>query len=233
VADFLSAEDLASHFHLPLSEQAYQEYQELQEIVQSIQVRQEDKDQWHYIWESPKYTAKNYYKYLHKEIQPPRPFTWIWKSGCCNRLRIFAWLLLMDRLNTRNLLKRKRYKLEGNNYNCVLCLTQREEMAFHLFFSCPFALECWQQIGVQWQFGNPFFQMMEMARQDFNHTFFMEAFIIAAWHIWKQRNNLIFENCPVSTVSWKRNFKEECLLQAHRMKESLKAPFLVWSDGLV
>jgi hypothetical protein len=29
VADFLSTTDLASHFHLPLSEQAYEEYHEL------------------------------------------------------------------------------------------------------------------------------------------------------------------------------------------------------------
>lgn len=33
-----------------------------------------------------------------------------------------------------------------------------------------------------------------------------------------------------STISWKRNFKEECILQAQRMKASLKSPFLVLSD---
>jgi len=233
VADFFATTNLASHFHLPLSEQAYEEYQELQEIIQSIQIRQEDKDQWQYIWGSTKYTAKNYYKYLHKEIQPPKPFLWIWNSKCCNKLRVFSWLLLMDRLNIRNMLKKKRYKLEGNNYNCVLCPAQREETAFHLFFSCPFALECWQSIGIQWQMGVPFFQMMELARQDFSSTYFMEVFIIATWHIWKQRNNLIFENSPASTINWKKNFKEECTLQAQRMKASLKSPFLVWSDSLV
>jgi hypothetical protein len=232
VADFLSTTNLASHFHLPLSKQAYEEYHELQEIVQSIQIRQEDKDQWKYIWWSRKYTTNSYYKYLHKEMQPPKPFLWIWSSRCCNKLRVFSWLLLLDRLNTRNMLKRKGYKLEGNNYDYVMCPAQREETTFHLFFSCPFASECWRRIGIQWQMDVPFFRMMELAKNHFNHSF-MEVFIIAAWHIWKERNNLIFENSQASISSWKRNFKAECTLQAQRMKASLKSPFLVWFDSSV
>jgi len=73
-----------------------------------MQVREEDNDQWHYIWRSQKYTAKNFYNHIYKEFQPPRPFLWIWDSRCCNKLRVFSWLLFMDRLNTRNLLKRKK-----------------------------------------------------------------------------------------------------------------------------
>jgi hypothetical protein len=63
----------------------------------------------------------------------------------------------MDRLNTRDMLKRKRYKLEGNNYNCVMCPTQREETAFHLFFSCPLPQNVGKMIRIQWQMGIPFF----------------------------------------------------------------------------
>ena len=137
----------------------------------------------------------------------------------------------MDRLNTRSLLKRKNFKIEGNNYNCILRTTQRVETAFHLFFTCPFAASCWQQIGVQWQLGNPFFQMLESAKQNFGHKFFMETFIIAAWHIWKQRNGLIFENSLASIDIWRRNFKNECFTQAHRMKGTLKTPFLAWSNS--
>uniref|UniRef100_A0A0A8Y9I6 Uncharacterized protein n=1 Tax=Arundo donax TaxID=35708 RepID=A0A0A8Y9I6_ARUDO len=36
---------------------------------------------------------------------------------------------MMDRLNTRSLLKRKNFKVEGNNYNCVLSTTNTEETA--------------------------------------------------------------------------------------------------------
>jgi len=108
VAAFLSTPDMSTLFHLPLSEQAYQEFQELQEIIQSVQMTQTDKDQWHYIWGSSKYTSKSFYNHLYKDFHPPKPFLWIWKSRCRNKLRVFSWLLLMDRLNTRSLLKRKK-----------------------------------------------------------------------------------------------------------------------------
>ena len=74
VAAFLSTPDMSTLFHLPLSEQAYQEFQELQEIIQSVQMTQTDKDQWHYIWGSSKYTSKSFYNHLYKDFHPPKPF---------------------------------------------------------------------------------------------------------------------------------------------------------------
>ena len=140
---------------------------------------------------------------LTKDFQPPRSFLWIWNSRCCNKLRVFSWLLLMDKLNTGNLLKRKKFKIEGNNYRCVLCASHREETTIHLFFTCPFATSCWQEIGIQWQYGIPFFQMLEIAKHNFNGSFFMEIFIIAAWQILKQRNGLIFETVQSASTGGK------------------------------
>jgi hypothetical protein len=96
MASFLEEVDMTEHFYLPLSEQAYQEFQELQQLVQDTQVRNEDNDQWHYIWGSHKYTSKSFYNHLYRNIQPPQPFLWIWNSRCTNKLRVFTWLLLMD-----------------------------------------------------------------------------------------------------------------------------------------
>jgi len=78
-------------------------------------------------------------------------------SKCCNKLRLFSWLLLVDRVNTRNILKRKKHKLEGNNYNCVLCSNNIEETAFHLFFNCPFSQACWRLLEIHWDFAGDFF----------------------------------------------------------------------------
>jgi hypothetical protein len=33
-------------------------------------------------------------------------------SKCANKIKVFVWLLLMDRLNIRNLLRRKKFKLQ-------------------------------------------------------------------------------------------------------------------------
>jgi len=74
--------------------------------------------------------------------------------------------------------------------------------------------------------------MMKKARQDFQHWFFMEVFIIATWHIWKQRNNLIFEGKRPIVQGWFTNFIDEARLQAHRIKEDKRQAFLSWVDNV-
>jgi hypothetical protein len=130
-----------------LSKQAFQEYQNLQDYIQTIQVHHGTKDSWRYIWGSNIYTSSKFYNFPYRNSQPSAPFIWIWDSKCSNELRVFSWLPLMDRLNTRNILKRKKHKPEGNNYNCVLYNSNVEETAFHLFFSCTFERSWWLEGG--------------------------------------------------------------------------------------
>jgi len=56
------------------------------------------------------------------------------------------WLLLKDRLNTGNLLRRKNKALE--DYNCAICNRGTEETIFHLFFEFPFRSSCWNYLGI-------------------------------------------------------------------------------------
>jgi hypothetical protein len=73
---------------------------------------------------------------LFRSIDPPIPFSWIWKSKLWPKLKVFAWLLLSDRLKTRNMLKRRHLNI-GNIYSCALCTSGDEETLEHLFFCCP------------------------------------------------------------------------------------------------
>jgi len=90
VLQFLSNNNLQSQFHLPLSEQAYQEYQRMQDYIQSIQVQQNTKDSWHYIWGSNSYISSKFYNFPYRNVQPPAPFLWIWDSKCSNKLKVFS-----------------------------------------------------------------------------------------------------------------------------------------------
>jgi hypothetical protein len=233
VAKFLSTEQLGDLFHLPLSNDAWQEYQALQVILQEIQVTKGDKDCWKYIWGNSDYSASKFYKLHFSNIQPPGPFIWIWDSKCSNKIKIFGWLMLIDRLNVRNILRRKNYNLEGNDYTCVLCTTSREETTFHLFFLRPFSQECWRSLHINWNFSLDFSSMMEEAKRECRHGFFMEVFLIGCWLIWKQRNAFIFNRGPPSFQSWKAGFIDEANLQSYRMNIAEKEDFPAFLSSLV
>uniref|UniRef100_A0A453L3Z7 Reverse transcriptase zinc-binding domain-containing protein n=1 Tax=Aegilops tauschii subsp. strangulata TaxID=200361 RepID=A0A453L3Z7_AEGTS len=54
-----------------------------------------------------------------------------------------------DRLNTRNMLKRRHYNI-GDNLDCLLCGQHVEETAEHLFFRCTFSGTCWNELNISW-----------------------------------------------------------------------------------
>jgi hypothetical protein len=105
---FLLNNDIETQFHLPLLEQAFQEYNYMHQLIQQTHIPEEAKDTWTYIWGNTNYAATKFYHLPFQNVQPPKPFIWIWDSSCANKLRVFAWLLLMDILNVRNILRRKK-----------------------------------------------------------------------------------------------------------------------------
>jgi hypothetical protein len=86
----------------------------------------------------------------------------------------------MDRLNVKNILRRKKHKLQGNDYSYVMCAAQCEETSFHLLFSCPFSSACWRHLGINWRFDLDFHSIMEEASAHFHNKFFMDIFITRA-----------------------------------------------------
>jgi hypothetical protein len=71
-----------------MSTQAFQEYQQLQDIIQQLQISQDNKDVWEYIWGGHQYAASKFYNLAYKFVQPPKPFLWIWDSRCSNKLSL-------------------------------------------------------------------------------------------------------------------------------------------------
>lgn len=152
-ADGHAQTPLHSLFHLPLSQQAHSQLLLLQDLLGDVSVNGEP-DKWSYIWNSGKFSIKKTYKHLsgHQNIHPA--FKWIWACSCQSKHKVFFWLLLKDRLSTRELLQRKNMVLQ--DYNCVLCNAAIQETSVHLFLECPFASQCWSLINVQtFQYPDP------------------------------------------------------------------------------
>jgi hypothetical protein len=105
-------------FHLPISLVAYQQLLQLVHSLDSIPESQE-LDFWSYIWGTPLYSSAKAYKHLtgHRGTHPA--FKWLWTSNCQNKHKVFFWLLLVDRLSTRDILQRCNMALPS--YNCVCC----------------------------------------------------------------------------------------------------------------
>ena len=135
----------------------------------------DEADVWIYAWGSDQFTPHKYYEFYFRDIRAHEAFGWIWKSRSTMKIKVFGWLLLADRLNTRNMLKRRHYNI-GDDHNCILCGLSIEETLEHLFFECHFSTDCWATMGLSWPQGMPRLQNVTTAKQRWNGPLFMEMF---------------------------------------------------------
>jgi hypothetical protein len=141
VADFVDEQNLDSHFQFPLSVEAHEELIQLQQQINMDSLDSSTPDGWELVWGASAYKPKDFYKFCFKEIETPGCLQKIWNSKCMMKHKVFAWLMLVDRLNTRNMLRRRNYDI-ASVYTCLLCDSEQDETRNHLFFGCAFSSSC-------------------------------------------------------------------------------------------
>jgi len=117
-------------------------------------------------------------------------FKWIWASPYQHKHKVFFWLLLKDRLSTRNVLRRKNMVIDS--YNCVLCSCSVEETTQHLFLSYNFAKQCRNILGINLSGNNNFPVITSILKAKLQSKFFMVVVILMCWSVWTARKDLIF-----------------------------------------
>lgn len=140
-----SENHLSQLFSLPLSHLAFQQMQSLEEMITQSSLVPED-NVWGFRWGTSVFSSSRIYRVLVGHLEADPAFNWPWKSYCQPKRKVFFWLLIKDRLSTRNLLRRKNMQLDS--FNCELCSLSMEESVEHLFLTCPFAHQCWAIIGL-------------------------------------------------------------------------------------
>jgi len=190
----------------------------------------QDKDVWTYSTQGATYKVQTTYKLLmgHQPVQPA--IKWLWKSYCQPKHRVFFWLLMKDRLSTKNILKRRKMQLDS--FNCAFCTSAQEETTLHLFWGCPYAQHYWGTIGLQIVEDGDTVQNIQALRTQLRSQFFMIAIILMSWTIWKARNEAIFNNRLLSTQECKTVFSMELEKVSCRIKTSLSLLFDQWCQNL-
>ena len=107
-----------------------------------------------------------------------------------------------------------------------MCQLQVEETIEHLFCYCPSGARCWAKLNISWGTQNNRLDLVAASKQNYRKPMFMETFMLGAWSIWKERNNLIFNAITPRIETWKTRFTSDFFLMVHRTKEDLH-PFIV------
>ena len=189
VHEFLQMDNPMEHFHTPLSLPALHQFQELQYILQNTQLS-DSHDSWNYSWGSAFSSIKLYKCLTESDHNPPVIFRKIWKNAAILRYKIFLWLILHDRVNSRGLLKWKSFHLPS--YDCETCHLRTEESTLHLFWDCDFAHDCWISVLGQRKRGISIFDEIVLLSEAFPSSIATEILIMGCWRIWMQRNGNFF-----------------------------------------
>ena len=136
---------------LPLSFEAFEEFQEFQMLCDEHIPLSLQNDSMTFFWGKDVYSSANFYKYMFQSLPKDKTLSKVWKSTCLLKLKVFCWLLLKDRLNTKDMMDRKHWHVEGGS-NCVLCddgnLERFRESLFHVCLCHGVLANGWSGLGL-------------------------------------------------------------------------------------
>src|ERR1044072_459136 len=134
-------------------------------------------------------------------------FKSIWKTPVPPKVQAFSWRVVLDRIQSRQNLRKRGILQQGQHCLCVLC-QESEESSVHLLFSCKFAWRVWMLcygwLGVQtvlpedchMHFKQHFVQGNKSSRLGW-----WAVWCSCTWSIWLVRNDVIFRNSEANAES--------------------------------
>nr|XP_043611474.1 uncharacterized protein LOC122583102 [Erigeron canadensis] len=162
-----------------------------------------DKDRW--VWRGPNsngMTVKAVKEFMRSAEDYTSRYVFNWSYWVPNKVNIFMWRLIMERIPTVDALKNRNCFLP--NEVCVLCETDSKTVN-HLFCSCGVATIVWQFIR-NWCRASPFFLFSPKDLVVIHEFVGLEKkerkalkgiIIVACWCLWKCRNEKRFSNIDI------------------------------------
>jgi hypothetical protein len=136
---------------------------------------------WSYIWGSSSFSVQKAYQALSDTLPTHPVLKLLWKIKCQPKHRVFFWLLLQDKHNTRIWQR----NMHLDSYSCENCILSKTETAYHLFLICPFARSCWSMIGLIAPQINCSLRAVSRLKQQLNRAGVLEIITLMSWSIWQ------------------------------------------------
>jgi hypothetical protein len=158
-------------------------------------------------------------------------FNLLWRTKCQPKHKVFFWLLLQDKLNTRDRLRRRNMHLES--YTCENYILQRHETSYHLFLRCNFEQACWSSIGVITLQINCSLRVVMRLQRQLNMIGAMEVIILMSWSKWKCRNGWIFDNILPTVERCRSLIAHELKWLLLRVKPATSQSLCSWMESVL
>jgi hypothetical protein len=184
---------------------------EFLEVLARVNIKEED-DIW--CWNpggGDGFSVKSTYGFLDSLLNVRAPlsyletfaFKFIWKSGVLSKVSALAWQLLLDRIPTRENLRR-RDVIRLLDANCPFCALEVES-AQHLFLHCRFTARIWFAV-LRW-YGvvsvlppsvvSSFALLVGCGSNKKRRKGLAVIWLAFVWAVWKVRNDFVFNNVVV------------------------------------
>lgn len=66
----------------------------------------------------------------------------VWKAKVSQRVRAFLWFLILNHINTMDVIQRRRPNMTLSPYWCIMCMKDGES-SNHIFLYCSFTMSIW------------------------------------------------------------------------------------------
>ena len=138
----------------------------------------------------------------------------IWSSSVPNRVKIFAWLLFQDWLNSKSNLLDKHIVTDEL---CTRCGFDGEDNS-HIFIHCSLAQRIWQRLEL-----SPSESISDLwgcrLPPEADMIIWHSILLIILWKMWDSRNAMTFKQQNHHSIFTLKRIIDDLMLWTHRMKK--------------
>ncbi|GJY48454.1 RNA-directed DNA polymerase, eukaryota, reverse transcriptase zinc-binding domain protein [Tanacetum coccineum] len=184
------------------------QFNDLLSLIQDV-VLSDSSDSW--MWSvdaSSGYTVASGRTLIDSNILDVAPKATRWNRLIPNKVNVFIWRLMLNKLPTRVNLDRR--DIDVGSILCPICLEDIETVN-HIFFSCNMAKDLWSMFAIWWDIDIPvcanvsewFEWLDDLAVSNKVRSYIDGVGDSLMWHIWKFRNESIFSSSlPKKALIW-------------------------------